>query len=190
MNWTRQQMLYKERKYTQKEELYEENLPDGNPAMTEETGKTELEETIRMRSLRTPRNGAYLNALMKGDEMNTQDEEIVSRMQQKLEEKEDSKSEEKHTQMEKHKPTDKLIGILSKCYIHGCCVHTIDKSGRIIMHYGKGMKGHGIKDLDAMTERLKKGYQLFQSNPCACVEVYEQHMCIVAFNGKTKVTKE
>ena len=90
MNWTRQQMMYKERKYTQKEEeMYEENLPDENPAMMEETGKTELEETIRMRALRTPRNRAYLNALMKGDDMNDQDEEIVSKVQQKIEEQQE-----------------------------------------------------------------------------------------------------
>lgn len=188
MNWTRQQMLYKERKYTQKEEeMYEENLPDENPAMMEETGKTELEETIRMRALRTPRNRAYLNALMKGDDMNDQDEEIVSKVQQKIEEQQEEYNFEKK---QKEKQIDKLIGVLTKCYIHGCCVHTIDKSGRIIKHYGKGMKGYDIMDINSMSERLKKGYQLYQVSDCVCVEVYEQHMCIVGSNGKTKVTEE
>jgi len=184
MNWARQQMMYKERKYTQKEqEVYEENLPDENPAMMKETRKQEFEETVRMRALRTPRNRAYLNALMKGDDMNAQDEEIVSKVQQKMEER---NFEEK----QKEKQIDRLVGILTKCYIHGCCVHTIDKSGRIIKHYGKGMKGYDIMDINAMSERLKKGYQLYQVNDCVCVEVYEQHMCIVGSNGKTKVIKE
>ena len=91
---------------------------------------------------------------------------------------------------QKEKQIDKLIGVLTKCYIHGCCVHTIDKSGRIIKHYGKGMKGYDIMDINSMSERLKKGYQLYQVNDCVCVEVYEQHMCIVGSNGKTKVTEE
>lgn len=188
MDWIRQKALYKQKRAwkNEEEEDYQENLPEFLNESEEEQDtevKQEAEESPRMRALRMPRNRAYMNAIMKGDDMNAQDKEIVEKVHKKMEEQKDEK------QKSEKKQSDKLLGIVTKCYIHGCCVHVIDKRGFIMKHYGESIKfaGSDIDNVKDMPERIKKGYDLYRNKNCQCVEVYEKHICVISSSGGSAV---
>lgn len=151
------------------------------------------EQAIKMRR---PRSQTYLDAIAMIDMISATDEKIIEQLREKLDEdtleefqemsKEDLIEElklsiqEELEKMEIKNTPEKLVGILSECFISGCVVHAIDKTGAICAHYNQ----------INIPEKIKPGYDLYQKigGNCACIEVYTN--CCRVINNDGSVKKE
>lgn len=125
------------------------------------------------------RSTIVVDMINKADELTTQDLEIIAEVQQHI--------EEEQKQVVEEEQVDAFLCSISKCYLPECKVHTVLPK---CIHYGS-MKGDGYGKLNEMSPRMKKGYDYYCKNPgCSHVEVYERHICVVAYNGVTQVFDE
>lgn len=135
------------------------------------------EEEIVSGILKRIRPMSYINAIKKGDEMREEDFQVIENVKKNLEKKQKEEVDNK---------VDRLIGVLSKCYISGCKVHSLWGD---FIHYGANQGNSGcMQSLTNLTGRMKIGYEVYNAHPnCLSVEVYERRICVVDYLGKTKV---
>ena len=146
-------------------------------------------------SLRRPRSQTYMDAINMIDMLSSTDEEIIERLKEVLdedliEEFSDKSVEEileeirlsiqEELESKKLPEEEKLVGVISKCYIDGCYVHSITPTGGIAAHYTKNGE-----DIPTMLEPARMLYKKINGN-CSCIEVYTNCCRIIAKDGTVK----
>lgn len=117
------------------------------------------EQNLEMKKMRAPRSRKYIKAINQAATLTETGEEMK-------------------TAVESLPVTNKLLGILSKCFISGCIIHAIDKEGNILQHY---------RTPEEIPPELQEGYAVWQENQdCVSVEVYTFTICIIYDDGTVK----
>lgn len=146
--------------------------------------------------LRQPRSQAFLDAVAMIDLLSSADEDIIEKLKETVDEdtleeftamtpeelyeeimisfREEMEEREKKLEQLEVKP-EELEAVISRCYIHGCDVHAIDRSGHILEHF---------KTREKLPGNLEKGRELYHKNKkCNCVEVYSNCCRIIQPDG-------
>lgn len=151
--------------------------------------------------MRRPRSQTYIEAMQIVDMMSSTDEEVIEKLKEVLDEEvvEEFKEmtpneilEELRLSFEEEFATAALEFkdvpvptcpdlVLCKCYISGCDVHAISKTGFIVDHYQK--RDHG-------NEQVERGRRVYYEHPdCRCVEVYPECIRVVMEDGSVETVK-
>lgn len=146
-------------------------------------------------SLRRPRSQTYLDAIHMMDMLSSTDEEIIEKLkevadEELIEEFKDKSVEEileeirlsirEELESREIPEENNLEGVISKCYISGCYVHSISSDGTIINHYTR--TGN---DIPPMLEPGRRLYEKINGN-CSCIEVYTKCCRIIATDGSVE----
>lgn len=145
---------------------------------------------------RSPRSQAYLDVIAVIDILSATDEEIMEKLKEVLDEEvleefSEMSAEEiieelrltfeeelgsRELMLKDFPEPEILIGVISQCYIAGCDVHAIDKTGNILEHFAIGRH---------MPEELAIGRKLFHKyhGKCRCIEIYNNCSRIIADDG-------
>ena len=149
-------------------------------------------------SLRRPRSQTYMDAINLIDMLSSNDEEIIERLKERvdedvLEEFEGMSVEEileeirlsiqEELETKEIPEENNLEGVISKCYIGGCYVHSISPDGNIIEHYTE--HGNDIPDVLAPGRTLYKKI----GGKCSCIEVYTNCCRIIATDGSVETVR-
>lgn len=128
------------------------------------------------------------------DMLSSTDEEIIERLKEVLdedllEEFQDKTAEEileeirlsieEELATKKIPAENKLEGVISKCYIDGCYVHSISSDGAIIKHYTR------YGSIPPMLEPGRRLYEKIKGN-CNCIEVYTNCCRIISVDGSVE----
>jgi hypothetical protein len=151
------------------------------PTVQAATGGQEdtAEEKIR-RILGRARPSLLNQLIAKGDELTQDDMEIIEAVEEHI--------EEEVKEAAKEETADQLLYVLSKCYIDGCCVHTLRPD---ITHYTADAPTPCYPGVVSMDPRLRKGYEAYKANPdCSFIEIYERHICVVSRDCSVTVLDE
>ncbi len=144
-----------------------------------DVGNEDRSESEIVRILGRARPSFVVDLVSKGDELTEDDIEIISKVQEHI--------EDEQKEQVKEEQVDTLLCTLSKCYITGCEVHTLIPQ---FVHYTKGINP-GYPLIASMDKRMKKGYELYLKNKdCSFIEVYQRHLCVVRSDGTTTVINE
>lgn len=148
-------------------------------------------------SLRRPRSQTYMDAINMIDMLSSNDEDIIERLKERvdeelLEEFEGMSTEEileeirlsiqEELETKEIPEENNLEGVISKCYIGGCYVHSISPDGNIIEHYTQ--HGH-------IPAVLAPGRSLYEriGGKCSCIEVYTNCCRIIATDGSVETVR-
>lgn len=142
-------------------------------------------------SLRRPRSQTYIEAVQILDMLSSTDEEIIEKLREVIDE--DSMAEFEGMSIEEiieeirmsvqEELASRIIeddntihGIISKCYISGCYVHSITSTGAIMDHYTEN---------GPIPEELVMGRALYKKikGKCSCIECYTHCCKIIAEDG-------
>lgn len=148
---------------------------------------------------RTPRSQAYLDIVTSLDLLSATDEEIIEKLREvvdedTLEEFSEMSVEElleelrlsfeeemlsRELEMKDFPEPEILLSVISKCYISGCDVHSIDHTGNILTHYTAN------KPMPEGMEIGRKMYYAHGGNDdkCRCVEIYNNCCRVIASDG-------
>lgn len=148
-------------------------------------------------SLRRPRSQVYMDAINMIDMLSSTDKEIIEKLKEVVDEEVIEEFEGKSVEeileeirlsiqeeLENREIPEEnnLEGVISKCYISGCYVHSITPDGGICEHYTQ----HG-----SMPEKLKPGRDLYEKikGNCNCIEVYTHCCRIIATDGSVETVQ-
>lgn len=178
-------MYSKKFKQSQSTDMHVTEKSKHKVAMKTYVKKNESQDTNRTSEekiesiLGKARSRYVVELINKGDELTSEDMDIITQTQEHIleEQKEVVECEE----------VDNFICSLSKCYLPDCVVHSVTPD---FTHYCRG-KSDFYHPISKMNPRMKKGLDVYLKNPnCSYVEVYERHICVISFNGTSKVISE
>lgn len=175
-------------KTSEKDNYNGPTLGAGGGSFQFDKGQMEAASTI----YRTPRSQAYLDVIAVIDLLSATDEEIIEKLKEVvdediLEEFVSMSPEEiieelrlcfqeeiegRELKLKDAPEPDVLEAVISKCYISGCDIHSIDRRGNIMEHYTSGQQ---------LSEHLLAARSLFHQheNDCSCIEIYNSCLRLI-----------